>query len=108
MRRLFAVLLVGMLGLAAQAEAGTTPMTVVQVANGLNRPIYVTAPPGDYERLFIAEQSGVIRILNLLTQTVNPTPFLNINSLVANLAFPADERGFLGMAFDPDYAMALP
>ena len=42
----------------------------LRVANGLSRPIYVTAPPGDLERLFIVEQTGKIKILELDSGTV--------------------------------------
>lgn len=50
-------------------------------------------------RLFIVEKAGVIKILNA-DGTVNPTPFLNISSLVGS----GGERGLLGLAFAPDYA----
>ncbi|WP_311938867.1 PQQ-dependent sugar dehydrogenase [Hwangdonia seohaensis] len=49
-------------------------------------------------RLFIVEKAGVIKILNA-NGTVNPTPFLNISSLVGS----GGERGLLGLAFAPDY-----
>lgn len=65
------------------------------VANGLNQPLYLTAPKGD-ARLFIVEKEGVIRVIkNGVT-----TKFLDISSRVGT----AGERGLLGMAFDPDYA----
>lgn len=51
------------------------------------------------ERLFVVEQSGVIKILNP-DGTTNPTPFLDIQSIVDF----AGERGLLGLAFHPDYA----
>ncbi|WOD43667.1 PQQ-dependent sugar dehydrogenase [Hwangdonia lutea] len=50
-------------------------------------------------RLFIVEKAGVIKILNA-NGTVNPTPFLNISTLVGS----GGERGLLGLAFAPDYA----
>ena len=80
-----------------QAVSG---LTVTRVASGLSQPIYVTAPPGDTSRLFIVQQSGQVLILNLATETMNATPFLNIQTrLVAG-----GERGLLGIAFDPNYA----
>ncbi len=75
----------------------------VRVAEGLNRPIFVTAPPGDYERLFIMEQRGVVRILNLLTGELYDEPFLDIDAEVVGPTSSFSEQGLLGMAFHPDY-----
>lgn len=62
--------------------------------------IFLTAPPGDAERLFIVEYvTGKIKILK--NGSLLPTPFIDIGSLVINAA---DERGLLGLAFHPDYA----
>src|SRR4051812_45518031 len=87
------------LGLAAPVGAQTTQ----RVASGLSNPIFVTAPSSDPKRLFIAEQgsSGTanIKILDLATNTVNPTPFLTISGIAAG-----GEQGLLGLAFDPNYA----
>jgi glucose/arabinose dehydrogenase len=74
-------------------------LTAIRVASGLSSPLFVTAPPGDVNRLFIAQQGGQIRILNLKTGVMNPTPFLTISGLQAG-----GEQGLLGLAFDPSYA----
>jgi glucose/arabinose dehydrogenase len=66
--------------------------------SGIANPMFVTSPPGDPSRLFVAERAGRIRIIDLTTNTVSPTPFLTIPVSTDG------ERGFLGMAFDPDYA----
>ena len=82
-------------------QAGTAPgLDAVQVASGLTQPLFVTAPPGDFRRLFIVQQDGTIRILNLLTSTLNPAPFLTLTGLTDTRG----EQGLLGMAFDPNYA----
>ena len=82
-------------------QAGTAPgLDAVQVASGLTQPLFVTAPPGDSRRLFIVQQDGNIRILNLLTSTLNPAPFLTLTGLTDT----GGEQGLLGMAFDPNYA----
>lgn len=83
---------------------GATPLTTTRVASGMNRPLFVTAPPGDTSRLFIVEKRGVIRILNIPGNTLNGTAFLDIDALVFNPTGNNDERGLLGMAFHPDYA----
>ena len=73
-----------------------------RIATGLSRPVYVTAAPGDTDRLFIVEQrsgsTGRIRILDLSAGTVNATPFLEVSPVTTG-----NEQGLLGMAFHPDY-----
>src|SRR5437762_13256734 len=83
-------------GVRAQIVAG---LDAFRVASGLTQPLFVTAPPGDSERLFIVQQNGRIRILNLATGTLNSTPFLALTGLAAG-----GEQGLLGMAFDASYA----
>jgi len=90
--------------LAGILRAGITPLTTIQVASGLNRPLYATAPAGDLERLFFIEKRGVIRILNLSSGMINTTAFLNIDSLVGGGTTDESEQGLLGLAFHPDYA----
>ncbi len=83
---------------------GDTPLETIRVASELNRPVFATAAPGDSSRLFIMEQRGVIKILELDTNTVLGTPFLDIDSLVLGPTDRFDERGLLGLAFHPDWA----
>jgi glucose/arabinose dehydrogenase len=88
---------ISLAGLRAQMVPG---LDAIRVASGLTRPLFVTAPPGDSGRLFIVQQNGRIRILNLATGTLNSTPFLTLTGLTAT----GGEQGLLGMAFDPSYA----
>lgn len=87
----------------AVSQAFQTPLKAVRIANGLARPVYVTAPPGDTQRIFILEQfsgtTGRVRILNIPANTLNATPFLSIPNVTVDW-----EQGLLGLAFDPDYA----
>ena len=85
-------------GLLAQAVQG---LAAIRVASGLTQPLFVTAPPGDFNRLFIVRQTGQVHILNLKTGTLNATPFLDIHS---RLTSTSGEQGLLGMAFHPNYA----
>lgn len=71
----------------------------VNAGFALNSPLFVTAPPGDANRLFVIEQSGVIKIVDRATNTLIGT-FLDISGPV----LAGGERGLLGMAFDPNYA----
>ena len=79
------------------AHAAITGMQ--SVASGLSAPIFVTHAPGDSSRLFIAERGGAIRILNLQTGVLDPTPFLTMPGISTT-----GEGGFLGLAFHPNYS----
>ncbi len=70
---------------------------IALIASGFSNPICIENAGDD--RMFIAEKSGVIKILDA-TNTTLSTPFLNISSQVTN----SGERGFLGLAFHPNYA----
>lgn len=85
---------------AFSADAARAAITGLQrVATGLSSPMFVTHAPGDGTRLFIGERGGTIRILNLQTGLLEPTPFLTVPGVLTN-----GEGGLLGMAFHPDYA----
>jgi glucose/arabinose dehydrogenase len=66
-------------------------------ASNLNRPVNIKHAGDD--RLFVAEQDGLIKIINA-SGTIENMPFLNIDSRVINTG---NERGLLGLAFHPDY-----
>ncbi len=92
-----------MLGyMACPQSAIATDLTTERLVTGLSRPVFVTAPPGDTDRIFIVENrsgsTGRIRIFNLNTNTLNPTPFLSVSGVATG-----NEQGLLGLAFDPDY-----
>ena len=91
------------LAVAAPSEAQTVNMRTKRiVATGLTLPTFVTHAPGDETRLFILEKGGRIRVFDLTTNTLLTTPFMTIT--VAGGTSTSDERGLLGLAFDPDYA----
>ncbi len=78
--------------------AGTLPDGFVQsrVTGGLTKPTTMAfAPDG---RLFVAEQEGILHIVE--NGRLLGTPFLDISSRVD----PAGERGLLGVAFDPNFS----
>lgn len=86
--------------LSAAAARGETTVFLERIASGLARPVYVAPAPGDDSRLFIVEQhTGQIRILNTSNNSINATPFLDIDGLATG-----NEQGLLGLAFHPDYA----
>lgn len=65
-------------------------------ADGFNSPIEVVHAGDD--RLFVAQQGGLIKILNADGST-NEDNFLDISALTN----PGGESGLLGLAFHPDY-----
>lgn len=83
-------------------EPRSGPQETVQlalVASGLQRPVYMTAAPGDRARLFIVEKAGRIRIVH--NGALLSTPFLDITNIVKS---SGNEQGLLSMAFHPNYA----
>lgn len=83
-------------GVATQAG---TDLALELVTDALDAPVHATAPPLDPSRLFVVEQAGRILIVDLESDTLQPTPFLDIRGIVGD----GGERGLLSMAFDPDF-----
>lgn len=77
----------------------STDLTLQLVTANLSAPLFMTAPPGDFGRLFVVEQGGTIKIIDVANGTILSTPFLNISALIRS----GGEEGLLGMAFDPGY-----
>lgn len=77
-----------------------TPVRIVlePFASGFSAPVDI-AHAGD-DRLFIVERAGRIKILQQDGTTL-PTMFLNIQSRVNSAN--SNEKGLLGLAFDPNY-----
>lgn len=99
-RRLLACLL-GALVFAPGLTAGSTSapaLRLVKVASGLAAPVFLTAAPGEPERLYVVEQRGTIRVID--RGRVLSQPFLDVRGLVVS----GGEQGLLGLAFAPDYA----
>ncbi|HEX9793843.1 MAG TPA: PQQ-dependent sugar dehydrogenase [Planctomycetota bacterium] len=86
--------------LLVSAPAAGQKIGSERVASGLNVPLFLDAPPGDTTRLFVLEQNTA-RIRIIENDTLLGTPFLDIGSLASS----GGERGLLGMAFHPDYAV---
>jgi hypothetical protein len=73
-------------------------LALQEVTGNLDAPVFLTAPPGDLDRLFVVEKNGVIRIIR--NNAILTTPFLDITSKTTK----GSEQGLLGLAFHPDYA----
>ena len=78
------------------------------VADGLVSPVTGTFAPGVHDRLFVADQTGKIWSIDVGRDPGPRTLFADLSGLVVQLGdlipgLPYDERGLLGLAFDPDY-----
>lgn len=89
------ILLLGMVFLFSSGHSQI--ITLNPIATGFTDPVEITHA-GD-TRLFVVQQSGLIRILNT-NGTINATPFLNLSTIISS----GGERGLLGLAFHPNYA----
>lgn len=83
--------------------ASHAELTAVLLTGALDLPLYVTAAPGDPDRLFVCELAGTIRIVDKHDGTVFPTPFLDLAGLVVTDINPFVDQGLLGLAFHPEY-----
>src|SRR3954452_14066038 len=78
--------------------AGPAPAAVSLAQIGtFAQPVFVTAPAGDTERVFVVEKGGVIQDVHNGVKSV----FLNISGRVVDTG---EEQGLLSMAFAADYA----
>ncbi|XP_077991002.1 HHIP-like protein 2 [Glandiceps talaboti] len=87
--------------LAVEPKADTC-VCFREIASGLHNPIAATSAFDGSNRLYVAEQTGVVHIIDG-NGIMLPEPFLDISDEVVNGVFPGDERGFLSIAFHPKY-----
>ena len=84
----------------AAAISSSAALKVELLVGGLSRPVFVTSPPGDTNRLFIVEQHvSRIRIFDRSAGALLPTAFLTITGVRRG-----GEQGLLGLAFHPGFA----
>ena len=93
-----AILLIAASAILAQ-RAGGQAFETVRIAAGLANPVFLTAAPDDYFRVFVVEQhTGRILILRRPSFSLEATPFLTVPGVSQGF-----EQGLLGLAFHPDY-----
>lgn len=85
--------------LSVIATAHAKPGTVV-VAKDFERPVWVGAPAGDKDHLWVMEQAGKVWIVDLKTGEKQEQPFLDI---VPQVRRNGNEEGLLGLAFAKDF-----
>ncbi|MET0754013.1 MAG: PQQ-dependent sugar dehydrogenase [Pyrinomonadaceae bacterium] len=68
---------------------------------GLSRPILIRNANDGSKRLFIVQQSGIIKVLQPGAST--PTDFIDLSSKITVPTSVGDERGLLGLTFHPQF-----
>jgi glucose/arabinose dehydrogenase len=86
-------------GVAAAGRPEDLRIALEPVAEGLDRPVFVTGSGDGSGDLYIVEQPGRIRVMSA-DGSIAPEPFLDIRDAVAG----EGEQGLLGLAFHPGYA----
>ena len=76
----------------------TSEVASLTRVGAFERPVLVTAPPGDTRRLFVVEQERAVRVVR--DGVALPEPFLDLRGRVKL----SSEPGLLSIAFAPDYA----
>jgi glucose/arabinose dehydrogenase len=110
-RSFFALVLSAAAAMTAEVAGAATPgpcdgvpgapgtaLATELVAGGFTHPVHVASPPRDFDRLFVVEQAGTIRIIK--SGRTLSKPFLDIRNRVRS----GGERGLLSIAFHPSYA----
>ena len=72
-------------------------LALTLVKGGFENPVLVTNARDGSNRLFVVEQAGVIRVIQ--GGVTLPTPLLDLRGSITS----SDERGLLGLAFDPQF-----
>ena len=79
-------------------QAGEPQLAAELVADDLDFPVFLTHAPGDFDRLFVVEQCGLIRIIT--DGIVLDEPFLDLTDEVNS---EPQTWGLMAVAFHPDY-----
>uniref|UniRef100_A0A8C2ZY13 HHIP like 2 n=1 Tax=Cyclopterus lumpus TaxID=8103 RepID=A0A8C2ZY13_CYCLU len=90
------------LGRVAEDPRGCLQVCLTEVANNLRNPVLMLHSSDGTHRMFIAEQVGFVWVY-LRDGSRLEQPFLDMSGEVMTTPWLGDERGFLGMAFHPEY-----
>ncbi|MFO0837788.1 MAG: PQQ-dependent sugar dehydrogenase [Phycisphaerae bacterium] len=69
---------------------------------GLTAPIAMEAPSDGTRRLFVADQAGLLRVID--GGSLRDAPMLDLRGRMVTLSATYDERGLLGLALHPQFA----
>lgn len=82
---------------ASAAEENQGPTIRLSRVASVGDGLFVTAAPGQANRLYVVQQSGTIAVYDRGRKRA--APFLNVSRLISR----GGERGLLGLAFHPQY-----
>ncbi len=94
--------------LCAQTAMASSPaplpaVKLELVAQGLNAPLFLVAPPDGSGRRIIGDQIGLAMVMDRDGEILE-TPFLDLRDVLTPLLKAFDERGLLALAFHPRFA----
>ncbi|XP_069464704.1 HHIP-like protein 2 isoform X2 [Ambystoma mexicanum] len=92
----------GNLGSLVKDPKGCLRLCLIEIANGLRNPVLMIHANDDTHRMFVAEQLGMVWVY-LPDGSRLEEPFLDLKGIVLTTPWLGDERGFLGMAFHPNF-----
>ena len=72
----------------------------IEITDGFTQPVGMVNAGDGSNRMFVIERAGIIKILDLNTGNILPTPFLDIDAVVES---SSGEEGLLGIVFHPDF-----
>lgn len=85
----------------AEPDSGAT-VGLKLIADGFGAPTVLVSVPDGSGRLLVAEQSGVVQLLDRDGKKAEP-PFLDLRGKIVALGKGMEERGLLGLALHPQF-----
>jgi len=85
--------------IAFAAQAAAPPQVTLRVVADVFAPTAIAFPPDGSSRMFVASQIGLVHVVR--DGVIQPTPFLDLRDSTTT----AGERGLLGIAFHPHFAV---
>jgi glucose/arabinose dehydrogenase len=82
---------------------GDVRVELKPVASGLVSPVLLLPVPFHPKRLLVVDQAGTVRVID--DGKLREEPWLDVRGRLVKLTPEFDERGLLGVALDPDYAV---
>ena len=87
--------------IAGETNAGSN-ISLKLIAEGLNAPIVLVSIPDGSGRLLLADQAGLIHLLDRDGKK-SEQPFLDLRQKIVTLGKGMEERGLLGLALHPQF-----
>ena len=73
---------------------------LLEITNGLERPLLLTNANDGTNRMFVVEQGGKIWSMTVVDGTIQKQAFLDVSGIIST---NGNERGLLGLAFHPQF-----